>query len=125
MPVPAIAIKDEDFLHRRISIKGQLNPDQTVNSNAYKKDGKPDPEVSVDVSTLSTVRESRNRAPDTAEFTIGIMSVKSARDLGLQVIHKPTEANPAHTVILGNNSKGLCRDLAKATRVATPDELLD
>ena len=123
MPIPAIPIEDEDFLYRRLSIKGHLNPDQSVNSNAYKKDGRPDAEVSVDLSTLSTIRESLDRAPDTTEFTIGIIQAKSVRALGLEVVHQPTEANPAHSVILGNKSKANCRDLAKATRLANPDEL--
>jgi hypothetical protein len=123
VPIPAIPIKDEDSLYRRLSIKGHLNPDQSVNSNAYKRDGRPDPEASVDVSTLSTVRETLNRAPDTTSFTIGIIQAKSVRALGLEVVHQPTEANPAHSVILGNKSKGNCRDLAQTTRLANPDEL--
>lgn len=123
MPIPVIAVSDDDCLYRRISIKGHLNPDRTVNSNAYKKDGKPDPEVSVDVGSLSTVRQSLLRAPDTRGFTIGIIQTRSVRSLGLTVIHQPTEENPAHTVILGNNSKANCRDLAKATRLALPEEI--
>lgn len=123
MPVPATAIDDDDFLYRRLSIKGHLNPDKTVNSNAYKRDGKPDPEVSVDLATLSTVRESLLRAPAPSAFAIGIIQAKSIRQLGLSVAHQPTEANPAHSVILGNNSKAHCRDLAAATWLAALEKL--
>jgi hypothetical protein len=123
VPIPVIAVSDDDFLYRRISLKGQLNPDRTVNSNAYKKNGKPDREVSVDVATLSTVRESLLRVPDTTAFTIGILQTRSVRELGLTVVHQPTEENPSHTVILGNASKGNCRDLANATWLAALERI--
>jgi hypothetical protein len=119
VPIPVIAIADDDFLYRRLSIKGHLNPDKTVNSNAYKKDGKPDPEISVNVATLSSVRECLLKAPDPASFTVGIIQTAKVRALGLTVLHQPTDDNPAHSVITGNNSKGTCRDLAKETRLAT------
>jgi hypothetical protein len=54
---PASAISDDDFLFRRLSTLGHLNPDGTVNSNAFKKDGKPDPEISVDLASMTTVRQ--------------------------------------------------------------------
>ena len=118
MPIPATAVSDDDFLYRRINLKGQLNPDRTVNSNAYKKGGKPDPEISVDLAPLSTIQESLLRAPDPRSFTIGIIQTRTVRAFGLTVTHQPTEENPAHAVILGNNSKSTCRDLAAATRLA-------
>ena len=81
MPIPATAVSDDDFLYRRINLKGQLNPDRTVNSNAYKKGGKPDPEISVDLATLSTIQESLLRAPDPTSFTIGIIQTRTVRAL--------------------------------------------
>jgi hypothetical protein len=123
VPITVIAISDDDFLLRRLNRKGQLNPDKTVNSNAYKKAGKPDPEISVDVATLTTVRESLLRAPNPSEFTMGIIQTATVRALGLAVQHQPTDENPAHSVITGNASKATCRDLAKETWLAALERI--
>jgi hypothetical protein len=115
--IPIVEISDEDFLFRRLSPTGHLNPDGTVNSNAFKKSGKPDPEVSVDLSRLTTEREALSRAPN-ATFRLGILQVRDVRSLGLQVRHSPTDENPAHTLIEGNSTKANCKLLAEKTRLA-------
>lgn len=117
MAAPIVEISDDDFLFRRLSPTGHLNPDGSVNSNAYKRDGKPDPEISVDLSRLTTVREAQSRAPNNS-FKIGILAARDARALGLTVRHAPTEENPAHSLIEGNTSKANCRTLAEKTWLA-------
>lgn len=117
MPIPIVDISDDDFLFRRLSPTGHLNPDGTVNSNAFKLNGKPDPEVSVDLSTLTSVREATARAPN-ATFKIGILQARDARALGLRVRHLPTDENPAHSVIEDNRSKANCKLLAEKTWLA-------
>ena len=117
MAIPVVQIFDDDFLYRRLAPQSHLNPDGTVNSNAYKKDGKPDPEVSIDLSKLTSVGEALSRAPN-GTFKIGILLAGDARSLGLRVMHSPTEDNPAHSVIQGNESKANCRLLAEKTWLA-------
>ena len=116
MAIPSLAIADDDFLFRRLS-PDHLNLDGTVNSNAYKLNEKPDPEISVDLSQLTTVREALNRAPG-PQFKIGIIQAKDARTLGLNVRHDPRDDNPAHSVIEGNQTKANCRELARRTWLA-------
>ena len=117
MPIPIVDISDDDFLFRRLSPVGHLNPDGTVNSNAFKRNGRPDPEVSVDLSTLTSVREALSRAPNPT-FKIGILQARDARSLGLQVRHLPTDDDPAHSIIEGNQSKANCKLLAEKTWLA-------
>jgi hypothetical protein len=116
VPIAIVEISDDDFLFRRLA-SGHLNPDGTVNSNAYKRDGKPDPEVSVDLSKLTSVREALTRAPNLT-FKIGILQARDARSLGLEVRHSPTDEDPAHSVIEGNQTKANCRLLAGKTWLA-------
>jgi hypothetical protein len=113
VPIAIVEIFDDDFLFRRLA-PSHLNPDGTVNSNAYKRDGRPDTEVSVDLSRLTSVREALSRAPD-ATFRLGILQVRDARSLGLRVRHMPTDEDPAHSVVEGNQSKANCRLLAVKT----------
>lgn len=117
MAIPIVEIENDDFLYRRLAPTSHINSDGTVNSNAYKKDGKPDPEVSVDLSKLTSVREALARAPN-PNFKIGVLKAKDVRDLGLQVRHRPTDEDPAHSVIEGNTSKVKCKLLAEKTWLA-------
>jgi hypothetical protein len=114
--IPIVEITDDDFLYRRLAPASHVNPDDTVNSNAFKKDGKPDPEISVDLARLTTLQEAMRRAPN-ADFRIGILAARDAHDLGLRVTHQPTDENPAHSVIEGNASKATCRLLAEKTQL--------
>jgi hypothetical protein len=117
VPIPIVDISDDDFIFRRLSPTGHLNPDGTVNSNAFKKNGKPDPEISVDLSRLASVREAMSRAPNDT-FRIGILHVAAVRALGFQVRHSPTDEDPAHSLIEGNQTKAHCKLLAEKTWLA-------
>jgi len=119
---PVVAVLDEDFLLRRLSILGHFNPDGTINSNAFKKDGRPDPQISVDLARMATVREALSRAPND-KFKIGIIQVRPVRELGLVVRHQPTPENPSHTIIEGNNSRATCRELARLTWLSTLENI--
>ena len=112
MTTERVEIGEDDILYRRLAIKGHLNEDGSVNSNAFKLRGKPDPEISVDLAKLTTREDSIKRAKR-SDACIGILRVRDIRSMGLRVAHKPTPENPAHCVIEGNKSKSNCRDLAK------------
>ena len=117
MPIPPVKIDDEDYLYRRLG-PDHTRPDGSVNSNAYYLNGHPDPEPSVYLRSLTTeqqaVADALARGP---EFTMGVLSVRELRASGFDVVHKPTDANPAHCVIVGNTEKAKCRQLAKLTNV--------
>jgi len=118
VPIDTVEINDDDFLFRRLA-PNHLYPDGTVNSNAYKLDGKPDPEISVDLAKLTEEVEALARAGRPG-FRLGLLQVRDIRSRGLTIRHDPTEENPAHCVIEGNNSKAICRKLAEITSVTVP-----
>ena len=118
MPIPPLqVILDTDFLYRRLA-PGHISPDGSVNSNAFKLNGHPDPEPSVSLARLTNIQEAfadaLARGP---EFKVGILSVRKLRAAGFDVMHKPTDANPAHCLIIGNTQKATCRQLANLTNV--------
>lgn len=118
MPIPPVqVIADTDFVYRRLA-PDHISPDGFVNSNAFKLNGRPDPEPSVSLTRLTNVQEAfadaLARGP---EFKVGLLSVRKLRASGFDVVHKPTDANPAHCVIVGNKQKATCRQLANLTNV--------
>lgn len=116
MPIPPAQVADDDLLHRRLAPSGHMNPDGTVASNAFKLHGRPDPEISVDLARLTTEFESLARARH-PQVRLGVLRAGDVRALGLTVTHAPTEDNPSHSLIRGNNSKATCAQLAEKTRV--------
>lgn len=96
-----------------------LYDDGKVKSNAYKRGGKPDPSISVDLAKLTTLEESiaRGRRADTLA---GVLTLKEIKALGLTVRHNPTDENPSHVLIEGNTTRAMCDDLAKITQVVRP-----
>jgi hypothetical protein len=113
VPIPPVEIADDDFLYRRLA-PDHMNPDGTVNSNAFKRNGHPDPEPSVELERLTSAAEALARAPS-PQFRLGRLRAGDVRALGLAVSHAPTEDNPAHSLIRGNNRKATCRQLAEIT----------
>jgi hypothetical protein len=116
-------ISDDDILFRRLA-PDHLHPDGTVNSNAYKCGGKPDPEISVDLAKLTVESDAMARAGRPG-FRLGLLKVRDIRALGLTVRHSPTPENPSHCVIEGSHSKTTCRQLAEITAAKIPPAASD
>ena len=114
---PIVEIGDDDLLYRRLG-PDHVSPDGTVNSNAFKLHGRPDPEISVDLAKLTTPGESLSRAPSD-RFRLGVMKAGAVRELKLVVRHKPIDDNGSHSVIEGAKSKKECRLLAEITSLTT------
>lgn len=93
-----------------------MYPNGTANSNAFKLGGRPDSEASVHLARLTSEGEALARAGRQG-FRLGALKAGEVRALGLNVVHAPTEDDPSHTLILGNNSKKTCTLLAEKTRV--------
>jgi hypothetical protein len=114
VPQQIVVIDDDDFLYRRL-VPDHLHEDGSVKSNAYKLNGKPDPSISVDLAKLTTLEESiaRGRREDTL---VRVLTVREVKALGLTVRHNPSEDNPSHVLIEGNQKKATCQALAGITR---------
>jgi hypothetical protein len=110
-----VDVHDDDRLHRRLA-PGWVKPDGAIASVAYARNGRPDPEVSVDLARLATPQETAARAGRPG-FGVGELVAGVPRALGLTVRHAPVEGNPAHGLIEGNTSLENCRRMARATRV--------
>jgi len=114
-PAPLVEIVAGDELSRRLAPRSHLRPDGTVASNAYKINGKPDPEPSVDHARLSTPQQTAARAGRPG-FVVGVLGVGEVLASGFRVRHRPTPDNPAHCTIDGNDSLDTCDRLARCTR---------
>jgi hypothetical protein len=111
-------IPDCDLLYRRI-IWPYVKEGNEVASGAYINRKKSDPDVSVDLSSLSTPQETLARWP----LAAGVAQVVTGmvRTLTTGVARDPIEGNPAHALIirdpnLSNHQwKEVARKLAKAS----------
>src|SRR5258708_1709931 len=68
-------IKDEDVLHRRIP-PNYFKTNGTISSSAYKVNGRPDVEISVDLAYLTTIETTLADRPN---FGIGSRSARDPR----------------------------------------------
>jgi len=107
-------IRADDVLYRRLAPQSTVQPDRSINSNAYKYNGKPSSTVSVDLARLTTPQRAANFAGRTG-FLLGAITVADVRRCGFTVRHLPVPSNPAHCVIEGAATAQSCRDLARAT----------
>jgi len=105
-------IDDGDALHRRLSLES-VTAGQ-VNSAAFVTNGRPDNQISVDLARLTTPEQTLR---DRRHFGIGAILAGTVRQLGFEALHAPLEANSAHALIRGENSKAKCRQLAEHTVV--------
>ena len=120
MPIenpPSVEIREEDILYRRLSPNHINKATQEVVSNAYKLNGEPDREISVDLAKLTTPAKSLACVKDRPGFRIGALLVKDVQSLGLTVQYAPLPDNPAHCVIKGNTTRQTCKLLAEKTKL--------
>ena len=108
-------IEDDDELYRRIA-PSFFKMDGSISSSAYKLNGRPDKEISVNLAYLTTVEKTLQDRPN---FGVGSLIARSPRDIGLDVVHDP-QVNPdneSHSLIKGARTNEHCSRLAKATSV--------
>jgi hypothetical protein len=101
-------IDDADELYRRIH-PDQVKDDGTISSAAFNT-----LEMSVDRATLYSPTQSLEDYSNCglASFTAGF-----ARELQQEVIPAPVLFNPAHALVKGKKTKGMCRRFAKMARI--------
>ena len=119
MPTSAeVQIDPDDLLYRRLAPRNHIKPNGSVASNAYKRDGKPELEPSVDLAKVTTPEESVARAGNGKPgFRLGELRFGTLIDLGFKIRPTPTDIDPAHCVIEGNTSTNTCSLLAENTAV--------
>lgn len=120
-----VEIADDDGLYRRLG-PNHFYPDGTVNSNAYKFNGKPAPSISVDLGRLTTPAEALARAGGRPGWGLGELMAATPRSLEFSVEHDPNPEveplNVAHSLIRGENSRKKCQILALNTSVRIAPE---
>lgn len=106
-------IDDDDELYRRLA-PDFVKRDGSISSAAFKRNGVPDPELSVDLARLTTPEQSLVTRPN---FGLGGLLARVPRQIGLNVRHDPVEGNQAHSVIEGQTTREQPRLLAEQTRI--------
>ncbi|MBL7133520.1 MAG: hypothetical protein ISS78_05430 [Phycisphaerae bacterium] len=110
------SIPDREDLLRWI-IDDWLTTDKTTGEKRIKSSAFSDRqgEISVDLSSETTVEETFARGPDT---TVGVIAVVAgyARSLDQIVVRDPIPDNRAHALICGTQTKSTRRKLAKASQ---------
>src|ERR1700742_289840 len=84
---------DDDGLYRRIA-PSFLKPDGSVASAAFKTNGKPDDQISVDLARMTTPQRCAERAMRPG-FAVGELIAGECRSLGFAVRHDPLGENDA------------------------------
>jgi hypothetical protein len=76
-----------------------------------------DPQMSVDILSMTTVDESYQRAEKQGKNAVVSFSYQQVKDLELEIKHDPIDGNEAHALVLGNKTKSIARKLANACKV--------
>lgn len=114
------AIHNEDRLLRRVQYlhPSFIKPDGTPTSASFslRRDEKG---LSVDLERLTIYSEA---IQDRSRFRLYALKAGYIKSLDLENVYDPKPDNPAHSLIIGNISKGISRKLAtSAVRIAYPD----
>lgn len=115
-PALVETIRPEDGLLRRapLFLPNYIKPDNSISSLAFKprktdKDG-----LSVDLERLTTHQAA---ILDRLKFRLARLAAAVPLSIGLTCIHSPTDDNRAHSLIQGNFTKAVCRQLAAAAQL--------
>jgi hypothetical protein len=111
------SIADADDLYRRIP-PYYIKKNGAISSAAFMKDrGKtPDNEISVEIARLTSPEECSRRFGDRG-FRVIAITAGSARALNFDVRHDPLPDCYPHALVVGDNARDRCQQLAAASRV--------
>ncbi len=115
-----VQIGDDDLLYRRFHRK-DLRRDGGITYALYmqrKPTTMPDPEISVDLGSLTTPEKTLAADPRPI-FGLGVLRVGDVRRLGFTVRYNPNPKNNAHCIIEGVITEADCDRLAEITHVHT------
>ncbi|MBA2276262.1 MAG: hypothetical protein H0W06_00750 [Chloroflexia bacterium] len=94
--------------------------DQVTNSvrrNAFYTNGRPDPEISVQVKRIAGSPEAALTKANKEHFGMGVLRVSDVEQLGFDVIPKPLTEDASHAIIVGVSTKSDCDRLAETTKI--------
>jgi hypothetical protein len=102
-----LPISDEDLLYRRVH-PNHLKKDGSVSTAAFK-----DPELSVDLASLTTPTESLRRAKSD-HYGLAKLVVREVRAISVPqiVIHWPEILNYSHSLVNGRKPHSAAKQLA-------------
>jgi hypothetical protein len=107
-----LELKPDDRLLRWLH-PGQFDWNENRATSAAFKD----PQMSVDILSMTTIDESYQRAEKQGKNAVVSLSYQQVKDLGLEVKHDPIDGNNAHAVVIGEKKKSMARKLANACTV--------
>jgi tRNA(Leu) C34 or U34 (ribose-2'-O)-methylase TrmL len=108
----SLEIQPDDRLLRWLH-PGQFDwKENRATSAAFK-----DPQMSVDILSMTTVDESYQRAQKQGKNAVVSFTYQQVKDLELEVKHDPVDGNNAHALVLGNKTKSIAKKLAQACKV--------
>jgi hypothetical protein len=115
-PQPLETIRPEDGLLRRIPLynPSYFKPDNSISSLAFKPRKVDLGGLSVDLERLTTHQRA---ILDKRKFRLARLEARVPFSLGLNCIHSPTEDNQAHSLIQGNFTNQVSRQLATSARL--------
>ena len=115
-PPLLVTIDPDDVLYRRLHASA-VDGDRVTRA-AFMTNGQYDRELSVQLAKLVTSPEDCLR--DRPLFGVGAITVADVIDLGFAVVHDPLPGDPAHALVIGENSKQMARALTRITTVLIP-----
>ena len=110
--VDVLPIYDKDNVLRRVPthLPNYIKPDGSITSLAFRlrkgEDG-----ISVDLERLSSFKKATLGNANFKLLRLNVGKIRNEINEGLDVIHKPIEANDAHSIIIGNITKSKQRKL--------------
>jgi tRNA(Leu) C34 or U34 (ribose-2'-O)-methylase TrmL len=108
----SLEIQPDDRLLRWLH-PGQFDWEENRATSAAFKD----PQMSVDILSMTTVDESYQRAQKQGKNAVVSFTYQQVKDLELEVKHDPVDGNNAHALVLGNKTKSIAKKLAQACKV--------
>ena len=108
-----VRVNPEDILYRRLHVHA-VNGDR-VNRLAFMTGGNYDRELSVQMAKLlGSPRDCLRHRPS---FGVGAITVADVERLGFSVVHDPLPDDPAHALVIGENSKQIASELARHMQI--------
>lgn len=106
-------VSNDDFLYRRVH-PTQVKKDGTVSTAAFT-----DPELSVDIASLSSAEKSLRRAKSD-EYGLAKLAVKEVRAVTVaqEVLHWPVILNYSHALVKGKKTTSAKKQLAQVANNA-------
>jgi hypothetical protein len=101
-------VQPSDILLRWLH-PGQFKWDESRATSAAFKDD----EMSVDILSLTTIKESYIRAQKRDKNAVVSLKAQLVLDKGLTVIHSPVEGNYAHAIVFGKKTGSIIKFLTK------------